>query len=194
MPSEGAIPPARSTVPSMPAVRPSQMSLPAVRPSQMSLPAVRSDDASEAELPTHDGAPPSQPIPASGPRSVRGAPISVRAAPISVRQPAPLANGISARVDDSPPSVRAPAGPKERIGFQRETSSPVSEVAEVIRSRFRAPGLLLAVAIGITLIDLAMVRISGEPLSVGPVRALWIAGPLAVIGAVLLVWKIVGDD
>ena len=30
--------------------------------------------------------------------------------------------------------------------------------------------------------------------TLGPIRPLWIAGPLAVIGALLLVWKIVSDD
>jgi len=194
------VPPPRGSMPSMQAVRPSQMGMQAVRPSQMGMPAVRpsqmsmaavrpeiGEEASEADLPTHDGAPISQPMPSSGPRSVRGA-------PISTRQPAGPVSSRPSRPEEPPASARGPSEVSMRAELSREQASAVSEVADVIKSRFRAPGILLVAAIGITLIDLAFVRVAGGPLSLGPVRALWIAGPLAIVGAILLVWKIVSDD
>jgi serine/threonine protein kinase len=195
-----SVPPGRGSLPTLPAAqgsspgkpggRASLASMPAVRPSQMAMPAVRPEallDASEADLPTYDQPPLSQPMPSSGPRSVR--------APLSARPSTPPASTRHLR-EEAPASVRAsiPADAPLRVGHERPPPSPVSEVAEVIRSRFRTPMILLVVAIGITLVDLASVRLGGEALSLGPIRALWIAGPLAIIGAVLLVWKIVGDD
>ncbi len=198
--SQTPVPAGRSSQTPVPAGRPSQLPMPAVRPSQIPIrpsqrpmPAARLDaglDASEADLPTHDGPPISQPMPTSGPRSVRSAPASTRQ---PAAAPASIAPGIG---DPAPPSVRprsVPAGPM-RVGRDTSPDSPVSEVADVIKNRFRAPAILLVLAIAIPLIDLAFVRYGDGPLSLGPVRALWIAAPLAIIGAVLLVWKIVGDD
>ncbi|MEZ4298657.1 MAG: protein kinase [Polyangiaceae bacterium] len=209
-PSQASMPAVRPSQASMPAVRPSQASMPAVRPSQASMPAVRPEpeaDPFEADLPTHDAPPSSQSVPSSGPRSVRGEPASVRSraltdsippilSPDFVGEEAPLSQRASDHADEPPPSAAPPPAsvPRPVVATHSDRPSPVAEVAAVIKARFRVPGLLLVLAIAITLIDLAVVRTGGEPLSLGPVRAFWIAGPLAIIGALLLVWKIVSDD
>lgn len=63
-----------------------------------------------------------------------------------------------------------------------------------LRGRYLWPSVLLGAAILITLLDLVAVRAWGQPLALGPVRSFWLAGPLALAGAVALIWKIVSED
>ncbi|MEZ4308688.1 MAG: hypothetical protein R3F14_11640 [Polyangiaceae bacterium] len=123
---------------------------------------------------------------------MRGEPASVRSraltdsippilSPDFVGEEAPLSQRASDHADEPPPSAAPPPAsvPRPVVATHSDRPSPVAEVAAVIKARFRVPGLLLVLAIAITLIDLAVVRTGGEPLSLGPVRAFWIAGPLA---------------
>ncbi len=63
-----------------------------------------------------------------------------------------------------------------------------------IKGRYMWPSILLGAAILITLLDLMAVRVWGQPLALGPVRSFWLAGPLALAGAVALIWKMVSED
>ena len=195
---------------------------PPARPSQSSMAAVRLvEEACEADLPTRDDAPVSsgpvstQPV-SSGPRSVRSvAPPSPRPSYRPDAQPS-SARGIGRREPTSnypdappastrdylPPSLRGGASTSaepeapERVGrasLASRPDSPMSQIASVVRERFKVPAILLGAAIGITLLDLVVVRAWGAPMSLGPIRSFWIAGPLALIGGVLLIWRIVAD-
>jgi serine/threonine-protein kinase len=168
--------------------------------------------------------PPSVPPPRSSrsslPDSRRGHPQSMFPGPPSSRNPPSVHPG-ALRVPagglevDMPPSVRTRAPERtpevelapalrERApssSFSKRASDeprgPVSKVTREVKGRFLVPGLLLAAGVAITLADLVAVRAMGEPLAVGPVRALYVAGPLALAGALLVVWKLVmteGDD
>ena len=53
------------------------------------------------------------------------------------------------------------------------------------------PLRVLAVAIVIAAADMVAMRVLGQSISLGPVRPLWIAGPLALVGAVWLVARLV---
>lgn len=52
----------------------------------------------------------------------------------------------------------------------------------------------LGAAIAITIADLVAVRAWGTAITIGPLRSFWIAGPIALAGAVALIWKIVSED
>lgn len=63
-----------------------------------------------------------------------------------------------------------------------------------MKGRYLWPSILLGAAIALTLLDLVAVRVWGSPLALGPVRSFWLAGPLALAGAVALIWKMVSED
>ena len=174
------------------------------------------EEACEAELPMHDDPPVSQRMPpSSGPRSVRpmapGAPDlgSADLAPTSPRDslPGPTSArasfaGAASSAPEAPPAEEydapseeppQPHDPPGRRALVSRPDSPVLQILWLVRSRFQAPAILLGAAIGITLIDLAAVRIWGAPITVGPIRSPWVAGPLAVLGGALLIWRIVVD-
>ncbi len=171
------------------------------------------EEASEAELPTWDDAPSS--VPPSGPRSVRPGPSSSSGFDVSPVSSHRAATGSlpSVRPDALPESARRPlaappegaraAPPSPRsaadLGAVRRhlsslSDSPIHQILGLIRARFKAPAALLCAAIAITLLDLVAVRVWGAPISVGPVRSFWIAGPLAVVGGVLLIYRIIVED
>ncbi len=54
-----------------------------------------------------------------------------------------------------------------------------------------APLRVLGVAILIAAADMVLVRVMGQTLAVGPVRPLWVAGPLAILGAAWIVARLV---
>lgn len=89
--------------------------------------------------------------------------------------------------------LRAPIDERARPAFESDPG-PVTQAASAVKGRYLMPAILLGVAIAITVADLVAVRAWGAPLSIGPVRSFWIAGPLALAGAVMLIWKIVAED
>ncbi|MBK8254520.1 MAG: protein kinase [Polyangiaceae bacterium] len=194
-PSQHSLPAVRPSQHSMPAVRPSQPSMAALRQSQHSLPAVRPDAREagvEADLRTHDTAPNSQAPPSSGTRSVRPGPISVRGARELSHSIPPILAPENAGTEPEP--VPPNKAETSDAAVPSVPASPIAEILTSAKTKFRLPGALLAAAIVITVIDLLVVRSGSDPISLGPVRSFWVAGPLAVVGALLLVWKIVSDD
>jgi serine/threonine protein kinase len=131
----------------------------------------------------------------AGPTSTRDSfpgPTSARASlsgAASLPPEAPLADDHGA-ASEEPPQPHEAAG---RRALASPPDSPVLQILWLIRTRFQAPAILLGAAIGLTLIDLAAVRIWGAPLALGPIRSPWVAGPLAVVGGALLIWRIVVD-
>jgi serine/threonine-protein kinase len=55
------------------------------------------------------------------------------------------------------------------------------------------PLLIVALAAAILATDLLM-RISGEGLSFGPLRSVWLAGLLFIVGAGMFFWRMLGDS
>src|SRR5262249_41078869 len=84
---------------------------------------------------------------------------------------APSVSSIPLGVDPHRSSAPAPRIP---------TPAPASAELGRLRKRLRGPLLLVAIAVGISVIDLMVTRATGQLLMVGPVRPFWIAGPLAI--------------
>lgn len=169
----------------------------------------------EEDLPMYDGPPPSGP-PASSPaprswprplsvpppRSSRSEGVGGRISSIDL---APQSARPSRPSDASAPHARAGGLDLDFSGSRSRSTSAFpgprgeEEIASGRRSagaakgKYLAPSLLLAAAVVITLLDLVAVRVMGEPFSLGPVRSFWLAGPLALAGAGLLLWKIIGE-
>ncbi len=113
--------------------------------------------------------------PASGPRSL----------------PVPAARA-------SAPSLRAPAEPSPASVASRPTPRPLAEIPASdggsLGRRLRAPGVLVGLAILITIVDLAVARITGEVLMFGPLRPAWIAGPLLLAGVGLAFQRLAAHE
>jgi serine/threonine-protein kinase len=62
------------------------------------------------------------------------------------------------------------------------------------RKDFTQPILWLVVSVGLMMADWAYTRFMGEPLRVGPVRMLWLAGPLALAGFALLLVRVFAEE
>jgi serine/threonine protein kinase len=174
-------------------IRPSSPSSGSIRPSSSSRFAANSV---RPEPPPGSIRPPSMSgsiRPSSPSGSIR--PPSSRFAANSVRPEPPP--GV-VRPSFLPPPGRLPQSdldpPPPRPGFNSEPDSPGALLLYKIKRRYKLPSFLLVAAIAITLLDLVMVRTTGEPISLGPARSFWAAGPLALIGALLLVWKIVAEE
>ena len=90
-------------------------------------------------------------------------------------------------------ALRASSNNLPRPAFESDPG-PVTQAATAVKGRYLWPAILLGFAIAITVADLVAVRAVGAPLSIGPVRSFWRAGPLALAGAVTLIWKIVAED
>lgn len=172
----------------------------------------------EEDIPTHDGAPPSVPPVSQAPRSwpvggqrpmsvppprssrpdgFAGRISSIHPGPSSSRSsipsvhPAALPRTGGLELDQTGPSPRSiSAFPPPR---GESDPGPITEVQRAVKGRFLVPSVLLAIAVAITLVDLIAVRMWGGPITLGPVRSFWVAGPLAAVGAGMLLWKIVGE-
>jgi hypothetical protein len=85
--------------------------------------------------------------------------------------------------------VVRPASPVDRgrVSSRADLDEPRTRVADL---QLGAPLRLLAVAIAIAAADMVLVRVMGQTLAVGPVRPLWVAGPLAIAGAAWLVARL----
>ena len=49
---------------------------------------------------------------------------------------------------------------------------------------------MLALGIGLTAGDWAFAQVSGQGVSLGPVRAIWLTGPIVLVGLALLISRI----
>ncbi|MFO0760709.1 MAG: protein kinase [Byssovorax sp.] len=120
-------------------------------------------------------APATQPARAPAP-----APSSPRASP----QPAPIADSVPPRV----PMELAYQPPRAEGELWPTSARP----HESIRERLRLPFWLVFFGIAVGVIENLYFRQVGEVLSVGPVRPLWIAGPVALIGVLLGASRLLG--
>ena len=59
-----------------------------------------------------------------------------------------------------------------------------------LREKLRRPIQLVLLALAITLVDLAATAVKGELFFIGPVRPLWVAGPLALLAVALAFWRV----
>jgi hypothetical protein len=75
----------------------------------------------------------------------------------------------------------------------RDAKSQLAELGD-LRLRLKVPLCLIGAALVLTLIDLAVAKASGDPLALGPIRAYWIAVPLALGGVALAFWRIFGAE
>jgi len=62
-----------------------------------------------------------------------------------------------------------------------------------LKSLLRVPLILVAVGLGLTLLDMVLVKVMGGTLSLGPIRVRWIAAALAAAGIVMAFWNLFDD-
>jgi hypothetical protein len=82
----------------------------------------------------------------------------------------------------------APARAPSRQAWHRERST-VTRAPDL-----RKPVQLLIVSVLLMAGDYAYAVVTGEVLRFGPARMFWLAGPLALIGAALLVTRLLNHD
>ena len=162
-------------------------------------------EAVEEDLPMYDEGPRSGSGPRSGPhpssnpapRATGSAlprvipeppPSSRRGDEIDLASTARSASGAIGFTSSSPPRTRSSPPPA------REPLRSEPDAMERAKKRYGWPAILIGAAIVITVLDLVAVRVWGQPIALGPVRSFWLAGPLVVVGAALLIWKVVAED
>ena len=140
------------------------------------------EDALEADIPTM--AAPGPAVMVAAPRS---APIVTgpRSAPTAVPTRVPFVPTAEMELD-----VVRPASPVDRgrVSSRAALDEPRTQVGDL---QLGAPLRVLGVAILIADADMVLVRVMGQTLTVGPVRPLWVAGPLAILGAAWIVARLV---
>ena len=169
---------------------------------------------SELDLPLSEPVPRSL-LSAAPPPSVRSRDLSTPP-PLDAELDTPPPRSIRASVPPSsrpslpPPSARPP--PSVRSGAVGATSSsgalgarPASQIIPqrpppppppAPQNQLRRVGVAIACIVLATVVtgtDLVM-RISGEGLSFGSLRAFWVAGALFLVGAGLFFWRLLGDQ
>jgi serine/threonine-protein kinase len=187
----------------------SSASLPAQRISSSSLPAQR---ISSPSLPSQRSTPPSGPTSTRGatPSSPAAARTSSPSAPSpSRRSPTPPSRGLTPGADPvrkreapldayanehpSPAFVADSVPPRMPLELAYEPPRPPpselwpqsDQSGASVRARLKLPLSLVSFAIALGVAENLYFRQMGANLSVGPVRALWIAAPVALIGVIL---------
>jgi serine/threonine protein kinase len=139
--------------------------------------------------------------PAPPPRASTSTPAAERSTPpVTKRAPAPApspsrqepaARATSERIPRAAVMDPAPPGMPLELAYEPPQKAagelwPASHPGEAsVRARLRLPFWLIAFGIGVGVIENVYFRHMGEGLSLGPVRPLWIAGPVALIGVIL---------
>jgi hypothetical protein len=125
----------------------------------------------EQPLASFSSAPPSRGAAASGRGPMTGPPLS--------------GSGF-----DLAASPRSRPATSLRVAEQlRDASEQLAELND-LRERLRLPLTMIGIALAITIADVAMARFGGGPISVGPARAWWLAGPLATVGVALAFFRV----
>jgi hypothetical protein len=62
-----------------------------------------------------------------------------------------------------------------------------------VRERLRAPLAILLAALMVATVEITYHKVTGEMLSIGPVRPYWIAAPLALVGVGFTLWRLMED-
>src|SRR5207253_2904719 len=109
---------------------------------------------------------------------------------------APDDHGPALRLKTSaPPGVhaRSPASLARPI-VARTTSELVRPGRGRSQLGLGTPLKLLAVALAMMAADYAYAMMNGEPLRFGPARVFWVAGPIAAIGTILLLMRLLGAE
>ena len=173
---------------------------------ELDSPASKRLDAGFQAVPS---APPSGPNSVRGPTSM-GPPVSARAAPVSMGPPStpmgPPASLPPTSTPMGPPPGYLSAAPPSGSAIGEATVPPPSAAAVLMakaRTAAQDPGavarnvaevgnrtstalVMLGGAILLTILDVVYSHATGERFSMGPVKLSWIAGPLALAGAIVL--------
>jgi hypothetical protein len=159
----------------------------------------------DLELPAASLAPPSGPTSVRGPTSM-GPPVSARA-PVSMGPPGspsmgppstPMgpppgyATGLASAAPPSGGAIVEPAAPSAASALMARARSAAQDPGAVARNvadvgnRTSTALVMLGGAILLTILDVVYSRVTGERFSIGPIKLVWIAAPLAFVGAIVL--------
>ncbi|MCC6553632.1 MAG: protein kinase [Polyangiaceae bacterium] len=167
----------------------------------------------ELELPSADTPPPPAriraPVPVAGPLSARGRELStpppLHAELASDPRTGPASAPPASRPSMPPvcrppasmrPASTAPVAAPLPAGARPQHRPPIAPPPAEPPSMFQRAGiplLIVALAAALLATDLLM-RISGDGLSFGPLRSVWLAGLLFVVGAGMFFWRMLGDS
>ncbi|MBK8251789.1 MAG: serine/threonine protein kinase [Polyangiaceae bacterium] len=154
----------------------------------------RSADPMEAHIPTVAASPPPPPRsqPRRDPRAAAptvaqkpaGGPVARAERPVQRRDPADFSPMTPMDIDVSTRAVH----PAQRgRPLARADNGPPSQVSDL---KLGGPIRVLVAAVLIGVADMVVVRMLGQSIALGPVKPLMIAGPLAGIGAIWILVKI----
>ncbi len=97
----------------------------------------------------------------------------------------------------APPALTNAAPPRISLELAYEPPKQTGDLWPVpehggasVRARLKLPLLLIGFGIALGVAENLYFRQMGVSLSVGPVRALWVAGPVALIGVLLAGWRL----
>ena len=98
------------------------------------------------------------------------------------------------RPSSMPPAMRMPAEstPLAYRPTMRPPAAPRQRPAPSLVQQLALPVACILFACGLTITDLVM-KSSGPGLSFGPVRSLWVASVLLLLGVGLFFWRMIGD-
>jgi hypothetical protein len=160
----------------------------------------------ELEPPAASLAPPSGPTSVRGPTSM-GPPVSARGASASLGPPGspslgppstPMgpppgyATGLASAAPPSGGAIGEPAAPSAASALMARARSAAQDPGAVARNvadvgnRTSTALVMLGGAILLTILDVVYSRVTGERFSIGPIKLVWIAAPLAFVGAIVL--------
>jgi serine/threonine-protein kinase len=161
----------------------------------------------EMKLPTSSDPPPGLSPPSSTRFLAPPLPViseTLDDAPIDfdIQMPGPPSSGRGRELDlPSKPAFGPPGGsfdlaPGAARRFEDEgTRAPLRASAEGrhLRERLRAPVTILLAALAVATVELTVQKVTGEGLTLGPVRPFWIAAPLALVGVGFTLWRLMED-
>jgi hypothetical protein len=149
--------------------------------------------AMELDAPPPKASDPGPPVsirdaaPPMGPPSTPAAPPSIRMGPPPgyAVGPSVPSSGAPMGVVTSPPPSAASALMARAKSAAEDPGAVARNVAEV-GNRTSTALVMLGGAILLTLLDVIYSRVTGERFSIGPLKLVWIAAPLAVIGGAVI--------
>ncbi|NUP11880.1 MAG: serine/threonine protein kinase [Polyangiaceae bacterium] len=146
----------------------------------------------ELELALPDIAPPSAPAVAPPAQASPPSAGVHMVAPLRERAPAPLELApvleVERPVASRPRPVRRDVGPGAGVWVSPRDRAPTRSFAE----KFSGPAWLIVLALAVGGAEIVWMRVTGERLNL-PVRPLYIAGPLGIIGLVLVLIRLFED-
>ncbi|MFT3770656.1 MAG: serine/threonine-protein kinase [Minicystis sp.] len=214
--AEGAPEPAMMGMPQQaPPAPPARPPMPSRRASvelEMSLPTMESAPEPASARAGYDGAA-HRPGPSDPPPRRSSGELELNLPSTTIPQPAvsaPAAPAPAASFGDSldfelhVPGRKSAAAPPPppAVSLQRPSTRPPGlagghlQVREPepmsLRDRLKTPLALLLSGLVVGVFDFAIHKITGNPITLGPVRLSWIAAPLALAGVGFLLWRLIG--